>query len=1289
MNNNNDRTASCAIRNTRMLHLVKTASITEYAEEYTGDQRIEREYFAWGYYNYMTYDRFISQEVSSDHCFEIRYPYTKTEARLLSDQFFSLLDGPEEIISDEDPFEYDSNQENKPCIPFLGIFLISLEGFQDSGSFEDMLNGYIDKIEKECRISQKSCTEQNCKFIWKIFHTLNCVDLCLVIRTDRLNEFPSLRIKLKNCAAEIFKTAEAIITPILFCEPMRLEYREDFLHVFEKNKDIRLNIRISVKDNIEFEKNLFLDVETTSSKDIYLFDIIGAGDYSVVFHMDEYFYIYSVFCKLRNGTGTTLQKDASMADIKSQKPVFKTISDWIWQGREITFHERFRFPKNTFFYADTFEQDFGNKETDIRSIATHYIKFLEEWRAGLANKQYDQFEDPLQYTKYISLLKDLIYTYNDLWFQSRYTVRGYMFYTQMSLIKAGIDSYLNVIEEKTTYTEKQKHELMSNLLENIHQSIIGINNYNKLLQNLQQSEVNHPNYEIQTKVNAEKYFLAYSNFLMGICNSYFSDKKLSKGIRRFYPVVSLDVTKKQIMIQMLFGKNFPDIDGERIAFYSIIFPDYPRFSNIFHVLPLLAHETTHFLRFQNRKDRNEFVIPYILDDISEEIIKRMACMGEDTLNPSIPDKMLKKFADIMSQCLAKKFNETHENEWERLHFDELIHDLDDFLLKLCCPGQENEFRYRKIEKDEKVIWEAMKKELPHLDINVKSFEWLNEEIDLFITSDDKMSQKCFDFLIMLCLDYYGNFVSEKNDDVEKRHFLYEKIKDSLKDSKETSALESLYWTAENLWCLTDSAIDGSRSDRKYHAEILHLFARAAWARESEIFARDIGQLWKKLDLSGFGFKLKEILSNMKSAIRRSMEEYKEAFVSLQDFLDKALGTDSFRKCNKSQMIADELLINMADTEIRFRNLFNLYKTLSSCDAAEDGLQGTIENIHKELYNAIRTILTDKGSLYPYIASESGSQLIIGLGINTKDPVYFCERFFRTMEANGEQWLKKRIKDQTSLYSEIFADLGMCAIFGFNAFGYLRFATHISAEELRGTVLFAKDFESTRFLHMTTILSLDGCSDYETIDLKKEVDLYTDEIVKNFNNWMKERSGNAYSADYEIYSCKEIREKQKYFYDHLSDMELKNWKTAFHYYLEHALDGERMKRFVDEELSNEQSILFKNERLKKLCDIYWSKIYKLEWIEKMRETSPFKDIGEQYNLHYVRDFRSDSMNRDYENNGVMTSEMRMKLQVDFVQKNYWEYKYRFTKLLQRNLDRQEDEDYLEMSDWPESLVYIKE
>lgn len=343
-----------------------------------------------------------------------------------------------------------------------------------------------------------------------------------------------------------------------------------------------------------------------------IYGITGNGEYAVKMNFRDFMKLYRFIWGIKTGENVGLTARTQLEHIASEN----------LQQLKCTYI-RAKYPAS---FANT---KLSEQERANTGIVKKYEDELESLiERIMINTNLDSITKN-HIRERILLVKELTYTYSDFLFQKSSWWKGLVFYTQIDGIIKGIDQYLDTLDGVDSVKKKEKKEyrkekeiLTEKLYSDINKSIACVNNFNKLLQSMNQYVINVPNYEMQTKVNVEKYLMAYTMYLFEISNSYFHQHKEYEKIEKVLPLFSIDRTEGNIQAYTFFGA-METVKKDTYAFFMVLCPNYQWFSDIYHVLPMITHEISHNFRFVNRKTRNEAVLHLVLVNISKTVIQNL------------------------------------------------------------------------------------------------------------------------------------------------------------------------------------------------------------------------------------------------------------------------------------------------------------------------------------------------------------------------------------------------------------------------------------------------------------------------------------------------------------------------------------------------------------------------------------------------------------------------------------------------------------------------------------------
>ena len=190
-----------SVKGIRYIKLNKKASYLEEElhnityNKVMSDKNEEMQFYALGFYDSLICMK-PKQLTSTSHKehFLISYPFEKTANTLNAEQWFGILplsepkrywagiasDNPQEPIFCGNDLQWE--------LPYMGVVLLSL-GSNVKGrqvDFKSLLAEFANKC-SDVLSNFSQFTQSENKYISELYYSLNCADLCLVIRTDALS----------------------------------------------------------------------------------------------------------------------------------------------------------------------------------------------------------------------------------------------------------------------------------------------------------------------------------------------------------------------------------------------------------------------------------------------------------------------------------------------------------------------------------------------------------------------------------------------------------------------------------------------------------------------------------------------------------------------------------------------------------------------------------------------------------------------------------------------------------------------------------------------------------------------------------------------------------------------------------------------------------------------------------------------------------------------------------------------------------------------------------------------
>lgn len=1125
-----------------MLHLEKLGRIRT---EDNSKERDEKSFFCYGYYDRMTYiaDK-EKNPFTYEHAFSIKYPYEKSIHPIIADQLFTLLE----------PVEGDYGRGDNPFLvkdeaaPFLGVFLITISLLEKCEK-----ENFCLAVEAWCRklseMLNRICGE---KEIFQIYESPNCADLCLVIRTGELDKICEIERALENGEDVKDNSDKQGLRYTLYIA----SWEEDALDKAEPlkaNKEQKIEIRFQCEENIQKSLVSCLKSMANSEQDLnnqasqienYL--VNGKGDYSLIMGYPLFAKVYPYYLAAKLGINVAGEK----AEWR------KNLSDLL--GKCTFAYERWYLHisqenkdelNNSKIDSDSsrdLDKNFPWEE--MCSKMQQSVDALKEYGECLANSDMlmpysnNMICTKRRFEEQCRMIKDLLYTYENLWFDKSTVPEGRIFYAQISALIEGIYQQICLIKEVQKDMERTEGIagrwdienlliIVNDLIENMYIMISGINNFNRLIQAVNQNLRNVPNYEMHSKVNVEKYLYAYTMYLMNICKKYYkksSNDGTDLSLERIFPIVIIGMSHGKISAQTLF-RSLEDSENnnDRQSVFLVQCPNYHRFANIYHVLPMITHEISHCFRYEKRETRNKFLVGYFVGAVVENLADRLA--EEEYRKNNL--YTWKGAVNFLYATIANQM----KPEVEKLLKKDLSHThLSN--MKAACLDK---------------IWKCLDAEDPNYTSGRKlwgicrdNFEELYTLCGIgYVTPEDMMNSPethIYDALFNLLFDILKEDDSRLNEweqwskNVDMQNWAAGQA------GTESEIVEQM--------CDIISRYQSKKAvlyDDMYCA--MQMFTKRMWKK---ILGED-GDVYQQLKSGGY----KEAFDNAKKADKLIMNENPLIFDESSEFkeyfaeIKRALNWKNDEAASVKRRIWEICLL-----AIEILQAWTVYGKGSVC-APKKKHEEFLEKVHKKLYKEYHKKCANQEK-NPWIIAKDVQRMYVSLGIVNRSPDQFISRVKTTLHKLDRSQIEALLRDKLKLYGEVFADLGMCKVFGFDACGYFTYTIHLFMKERELAVRDAYNMSAERMKLVIYVLWMSS----ERENIKDE------DVIKRNSKCFEKWVGN-YKTEIENYKSKlgvkkdgidsdlselNMHERMLVWMEELTtDMELPVWKETYKDFLDYA------------------------------------------------------------------------------------------------------------------------------------------
>lgn len=1217
-------------------------------------------FYSFGFYDVLKCMRKkINTSFTNREHFLIAYPFEKSRATLKVEQWFGILPLSLErkysnVLKEEeidDPFFYNGELQEK--MPFAGVLLISLgETFNNSLlEFKELLKQYVNVIDKIFKEDNKKKYKEFEEYIYiaEIYYSLNCSDLCLVIRTNGLPFIHFMNSVLNKKAAD---EKIEINTTVIFSVQDNASI-ENLDNIAEMNKNVKFIVRSNIKYN---------GTEPRSS-----YSVNGVGKY--VTELD-----YKDYVRCLSGL---ISYKVNNEDIQDE--FIKSICherEWFDGRVDSSIYRNLKLQEATHKWIN----NIYDKITSIGEM----VKNIFQNNSNSVN-MYDEM-----LLQEFSFIKDLVYTYSDLWYQKA-SISGFVFFSQIYIALDGISFMLEEVG-KDSIVNNNIPESIEEILKVIHDISFDLNGYNKQFQYLNQDSVNYPSYEIQSKVNAEKYMSAYCSFLHKFFALYYEKKDGSENIVQNFPLALVDINQREIIAKLFFRNVYniftkDDNDKKyRRGLFSVHFPSSRYFSDLWISLPLLMHEVSHTQHYGETEKRNLAVIYNIDRFFSEKITNTMLIFinnGEYSnssifLSNEISTKVV--YEAIKSAFIIYNEDKANNEEYLRYGYTELIDYYKEFYYSLF-----NDFNEIK-EDSISLITDGKAKEDFDFIMDLIGFQKM-----CFPYVGKIKSLSAFQYLVnVLYLEFHYDF--------------YERYKNEYDND----------FINELIFDMNDCRND---FEKEMYEETLERFNKNIKAHNTETEDSYVYVIFSVIVATGMSVvfeKYKKEFHNYDNEEEFNYMYYEQLFpdiytFNVQKYVEMLLDTYSKyitmgkQKTEHEKHMLSNMLKEYYQLVVCIKNIIQFMCNRGAEVNKKLNMTNVfLEKIHDKSVSYVNNIENNED--LKIIFSEINRGQITQMGFFEDGDTIIKELFTKVFTVWKRKYIEDIIDDRSLLFQEVYADCGMCKAMGFDAFGYCMFAVsiHNIVGDLRVSGIDA-NFLADRLCSVLQIYFSDINDEYKSNTFcNKLFDTRMINAICDMLYLVKKNTGiEELKSNIEEINLQKLLNKD---FDSIRKDDFRKWREVINKIIV-IIDKEYSGSV--KEITNADRIIVARNYLYKVNSILgifikqdiWTNIRvnnfngyfkylsdKMEgkkWIEIVRNDECIKEIGQFYNV----DFPNDESNK-FEWHYKLYTNGFIK-QCNFIFNNYCEYRSAFGGIL-NEVNSSQDSAYPDIGEWFDILdnYYIK-
>jgi len=559
------------------------------------------------------------------------------------------------------------------------------------------------------------------------------------------------------------------------------------------------------------------------------------------------------------------------------------------------------------------------------------------------------------------------------------------------------------------------------LITNLKNAIESISHFQKLMLSINQQSIQAPNYEVQMHTDMEKFVVAYTEFSRRFLAEHFpanssapdGNDALKQTRQLLFPIITVNIVKPAIQATPLFLLPY-QIDFEKglvssnknqeQIFLSIETPDSDIFGNLYATLPLICHELFHNFRIIDRDKRNDVLSKFILRRVAQDIVQQWMFQVNDTASYTAFGTLERRlFTDKLTTLLTECYKTWAGDAHKTANIGVLISNILFFLTENVFGQQDSQVLQRP-----GLTPEQIKHHISQLCGMALEVMGGREPV----WSD--AYQECCDFL------------DEHKDDKESRE-IQSWLEGHLPHLSKEMALDILneYSTRVNEIGLKFKtqvkAIEGEHPE--YSVRINDYLLKACDPRaplKGVYLPPDRTDRWIRELYQGYRAISREAQSFFEKHCAAGHEQLQELRLT-----EQMLGHEVSSFCRAIKDVDHLGLLLLGSLE---------YGNIQNQGARKE----LIRKFHQAIQMELDRYCKDREDCgWVLYGAPQMQELIVPLCSDLDNKKLFSKQLNAALDSISRTRFEQVAKQSTTLYREVFADLGMCGALKLNTFGYLR------------------------------------------------------------------------------------------------------------------------------------------------------------------------------------------------------------------------------------------------------------
>lgn len=599
-----------------VLEMVRNNGIAEDAND------CSNHFFMFDYFDVLYHKKLTDKDKNYEKYLSIKDPFENYQNYKVSYKVLSLYQFAENVQGD--PFQvYDG--EGLSETPFIGIIQITLckENYEDGRKAEDIVGFLCDCEGAILNIADTCLEEEDCCVMAKqLYRSSTTGDFCLVLRTDSIEAVYRVALALNDTQC---KASEGIRLFTYTNVGIECKAREDGSYCtlsnefIERHQNLMFALRFSAATQFEEQLEQYIrqrEAEKAAIEKVK--GLFGRYDYLIHIDMEEFAEVYPVLCEKKLGI------ISKCAEEKPEKKNVECGNDVMALSQIIRYftaqniNERILVNLSDLNISDNtvaLLEEERKRVIEKNKIMFNKIKKLDKWRRYFAN-EYREFQELFHY------MREMCKTFLPIGMEKEGYINWVVFWKDMDVLCDCINEEMESYQKLLDCDEEELGKLRQEFLISWRANIQAINQYTRLIQNVNYQTYQAPIYEIQTQIDTEKAMTAYREVMENYLFHWAEDPEGDiKQRDHIFALIFPEMMKQGVEVVAPFSARMSANTIQREVYCTV--PSFDYFGRLYDLLPWIVHECSHQMRVLDRKDRNEFVVKYILDGVFKNVVSHI------------------------------------------------------------------------------------------------------------------------------------------------------------------------------------------------------------------------------------------------------------------------------------------------------------------------------------------------------------------------------------------------------------------------------------------------------------------------------------------------------------------------------------------------------------------------------------------------------------------------------------------------------------------------------------------